>query len=266
MYTGIAADAHPSSAPGVLNAAQNNGERVVVNLAGGRQYFKNADGTFNITKWKSRVGAYKTVNLGQYISSGAVVGRSDDEPTCMQCWGGKQITNAQLEEMAKYSKSLWPSMPTGVRAAPTKLGTASFSSLDFAWAQWEGPLHQPSYRMTPQQYRDTQVAAAQKLGLGLVFGLNYLDGGDGSSHINGTYAQDPYPKDNNFCKSNGNCYRYQMTAAEVNVGSVLVGAAYACGLISWEYNSTFLSRSGVKDALAAVSSVSKNRSRTTCVK
>ena len=169
--------------------------------------------------------------------------------------------------MSKYSKSLWPSVPTAVRAPPSTLGTTAFSSLDFAWAQWEGPLHFPSYHMTAQQFRDKEVAAAQRLRLGLVFGLNYLDAGNGTSHINGTYAQDPNLSDNIYCKSSGSCYRYAMSASEVkNVGAVFAAASYSCAVISWKYNTTFISRSGMKDALNYVSNVAKSRSRSSCVK
>ncbi len=268
MYTGSLQALSPSSAMSVLNAALKAGNRVVISMAGNRRNYTNSNGTFNMTLWKSRVAAFKSLNFGQFVTSGTVIGHYlVDEPLCSQCWGGTQITFSQIEEMSKYSKSIWPSMPTGVRAAATKLGSTRYASLDFAWAQWEGPLHQPSYKLTPQQYRDIQAAAAQKLGLGLVFGLNYLSGGDGTSHVNGTYALDPNLSDNVYCKSAGNCYRYAMSASEVrNVGSVLAAASYGCGLISWEYDTKFIGRSGMKDALTAVSSVSKNRSRTSCVK
>ncbi len=167
--------------------------------------------------------------------------------------------------MARYSKSIWPSMLTGVRSSPSQLGGARFKSLDFAWAQWGGPLHTPAFKMSPEQFRDTQISAAKKLGLGLVFGLNYLDGGDGTSRINGTYAKDPNLKDNKYCKSAGGCYRYAMSAAEVKrVGTVFAKASYACAVISWKYDATFRNRSGMKDALAAVASAAKGRSRTSC--
>ena len=76
--------------------------------------------------------------------------------------------------------------------------------------------------MSPEQFRDTQIAAAKRLGLGLVFGLNYLDGGDGSSRINGTYAKDPNLSDNKYCKSAGwDATATRCRAAEVKrVGTV----------------------------------------------
>ncbi len=118
--------------------------------------------------------------------------------------------------------------------------------------------------MSPEQFRDRETSAARSLGLGLVFGLNYLDAGDGSSHINGTYAKDPRPSDNKFCHGNG-CYRYAMSASEVRrVGEVLAAAPYGCALLSWKFSPTFISRRGMRSALADVANVARNRARTSC--
>jgi hypothetical protein len=266
-YTGSLIALSVSSTVSNLNSLKYAGMRTVVSLAGNRSNYTNSDGTFNMTKWKSQVYRFHSINFSTYVSAGTVIGHYlVDEPTCSSCWGGRRISASQVEEMSRYSKSLWPSMATAVRTTPTQLSSygTSFSSLDFAWAQWAGPLHVPSFKMTPQQFRDAQVAAAKKLGLGLVFGLNYQDGGDGSSHINGTFAKDPNLSDNVYCTSSG-CYRYAMSASEVkNVGTVFAQASYGCALISWKYDETVLSRSGMKDAISAVAYAAKSRSRTSC--
>lgn len=267
-YSGSLQALWPSGVYSVLNAARNNGERVVISLAGNRKYYTNSDGTFNLSKWKSRVSAYRSYNLSQYVNSGTVIGHFlVDEPYCYKCWGGRKISASTIEEMARYSKSIWPGMATGVRGHPSALTQQTYRYLDFAWAQWGGPLHYPTYKMTPEQYRDQQTSAARARSLGLVFGLNLLDGGDGSSHINGTYAKDPNLGDNKYCSSSGSCYRYAMSASEVRrVGGVLAAASYGCAMISWKYNTTFLSRSGMTDAMNYVSNVAKNRSRSSCAR
>lgn len=267
-YTGSLSGLSVSNAVSTMSAAKTAGMRIVISLAGSRRNYTNSDGTFNMTKWKSRVYAFRGINFGSYVTSGTVIGHYlVDEPTCTGCWGGRRISASQIEEMSRYSKSLWSSMPTGVRTTPTQLTSygTSFSSIDFAWAQWAGPLHVPSFKMTPQQFRDAQVAAAKKLGLGLVFGLNYQDGGNGTSHINGTFAKDPNLSDSKYCVSGGSCYRYAMSASEVkSVGLVFAQSSYACAVISWRYDTTVLSRSGMKDAVSAVANAAKSRSRTSC--
>jgi hypothetical protein len=265
-YTGSLLAIYESSAQSALNYAKSKGMRVVVSMAGAKQRYKNANGTFSLSKWKARVAAFRNVNFNALVDAGTVVGHYlVDEPFCAGCWGGKKITVSEIEEMGRYSKSLWSKMPTAVRATPTKLGNTRYRYLDFAWAQWEGPLHGMSFKLTPQQFRDREIGRAQSLGLGLVFGLNYLDGGDGSSRINGTFHKDPNPRDNMRCPRGQSCYRYQMSAAEVrNVGAVLADASYGCALLSWKHNSTFLNRSGMKDAIRHVSNVARNRSRRSC--
>jgi hypothetical protein len=233
-----------------LNTAAKYGKRLVISMAGSRKFYTNSNGTFNMTKWKSRVAAFRGVALGRYVSSGVLLGHYlVDEPQCLRCWGGKRIPASAVEEMARYSKSIWPSLPTTVRAAPTLLPQITYRYLDFAWAQWVGP-HVPSANQTPAQFRDRQIAAAKARGLGLVFGLNYLSGGNGSSGRRGTARG-----------------RWEMSASEVkNVGSVLAQAGYACAMLSWQYSSTFVSRSGMSTALSAVSSAARNRARASCKK
>jgi hypothetical protein len=250
-YSGALRILTKSYATSTLNAAKSANMRIVVNLAGGRKYYKNADGTFSFSKWQSRIAAWKGFPFGSYVTAGVVIGHYlVDEPSCYRCYGGKRITAAQLEAMAKYSKSLWPSLPTGVRAAPTQLDNVVFQYLNFAWAQWEGPNHGVSHKLSPGQFRDVMTSAAKSRHLGLVFGLNYLNGGDGSSGRTGT--QTGY---------------YRMSPSEVkNVGGVLAAAPYACALLDWLHDLTYLNQSGMPTAISYVSGVAKNRSRTSCVK
>ena len=233
-----------------LNLAARYGERIVISMAGSRRFYTNSNGTFNMTKWKNRVSAFRGVALGKYISNGALLGHYlVDEPQCLKCWGGQRIPASAIEDMARYSKAIWPSVPTTVRAAPTLLPLMNYRYLDFAWAQWVGP-HVPSANQTPAQFRDRQIAAARARGLGLVFGLNYLNGGNGSSGRRGS--------------SSG---RWEMSTREVkNVGTVLAQASYACAMLSWQYSSTFVSRTGMTTALSAVSSAARNRARSSCKK
>ena len=91
-----------------LSGARAKGGRVVVKLCKGRdEYVKNSDGTFSLTKWKALVDRYKKVNLGPYIADGTIIGHYlIDEPHRASRWGGKAISPATLEAMAKHSKQL----------------------------------------------------------------------------------------------------------------------------------------------------------------
>jgi hypothetical protein len=103
-YTGALRALWPSSAAAELNTARAKSFRVVVSMAGARNYYTNSNGTFNMTLWRKRIDLYRRLNLQSYAGDGTVVGHYlVDEPYCASCWGGRTITAAQVEEMARSS-------------------------------------------------------------------------------------------------------------------------------------------------------------------
>jgi hypothetical protein len=158
-----------------------------------------------------------------------------DQPNCSSCWGGTAISWATLEEMAKYSKTIWPSLPTVALVAPSELAAAPFrwTYLDAGWAQYT------MRRGGLSQYLSTQVAQAKAEGLGLVTGLDLLSGGSAGA---------------------------PMTASQVKeFGTALAREANTCAVVSRRYDSAYLSRTGVRDALDAVATIAKSRIAASCV-
>jgi hypothetical protein len=198
---------------------------------------RNADGTFSLTKWKAQVDRYRTLGLGTYIQ-----GRTFylhylvDRPRCAECWGGRAIPWETIEEMARYSKAIWPALPTAVRVPPTSLARANFrwTALDAGWAQYTTP------RGDVRTWLAAEAAAAKNEGLGLVAGLNLLDAaGPGTT---------------------------PMTASQIRqFGAVLAEHPAVCGFLSWSYNAGYLGQSGIRDALDDVAVLAKSRSPGACV-
>ncbi len=130
---------------------------MVLNLAGGGKLSSNPDGTFNVELWKARIDTYRDVDFSPYVAEGLVLAHSLlDEPGASQSWGGQLLSRAEIEEMARYSESIWPELPTAVRATPVWLGrgATTYASLDIAWAEWAGPHHGGGTGLTPEQFRD----------------------------------------------------------------------------------------------------------------
>jgi hypothetical protein len=230
----------------LLADVKAKGGRIVLKLCNGSDsYVKNSDGTFSLTKWKSLVARFKNSNLGPYISDGTIVGHYlIDEPQRTQRWGGKEISRATLEEMARYSKGIWPTMATFVRAVPSWLaaGSQNYSALDAGWAQYTAG------KGTVNDYIGSEVAAAKKKGLGLAVGLNVLDGGDGSSRIAG------------FTRG-----KYAMSASEIRTyGTALLNQSYACAFYNWMYDASYYGRSDIKSAMADMSAKARNHGQTSC--
>ena len=120
----------PEHLLGELAAIKARGGKVALNLAGPERSYKDADNRFVLSKWKDRVDLYKGVDFSAYINDGTIIGHYlIDEPnsTIPSNWNGEPIPGATLEEMARYSKQLWPNLPTIVRVEPGYLRTSGVS-------------------------------------------------------------------------------------------------------------------------------------------
>jgi len=248
LHTGALRVPSPSMLLTELSTARARGARLVVKLVGGSDsWVKNSDGTFSLTKWKSMVDRFKGVNFSSYISDGTVLAHMlIDEPNRASKWGGKIIPQATLEAMAKYSKQLWPGIPTVTRVVPSWLAASpvTYTYLDAGWTQYT------SRKGDAAKWLATEVAAARTKGLGVVVSMNVLDGGNGSSKIPG-YTRG----------------LYAMSATEMRTyGNALLNSSYACGFFLWtyQYGKTYYARTDVKAAMTDLSNQAKAHAKTSC--
>ncbi len=235
-WTGSVFKATPSSLVDRLNKAAANRVKLVVMLASMPQV-KNTNGTFNLTKWKTEVDKFRGMALGTHIANGTYyLHYLVDQPNCASCWGGTAIPWATVEEMARYSKSIWPNLATVARVPPSDLAQATFrfSALDAGWAQYNTKMGDV------QTYLAKEVAQAKNEGLGLVAGLNV----DDASGV-GTPS---------------------MTASQIKTfGTVLASNPYVCAVAGWRYNQTYMAQPGIRAAFDAVAAVAKGRTAGACV-
>ena len=208
-----------------LNGARADGKTLILNIAGGTGSYTNPDETFNLELWKADLDRFADIDFTPWIEDGTLlVHYLISEPMSRSQWGGEVITVEILDEMARYSKQLWPNLPTTVREQPTDLILHAggyetpvegweWTYLDSGWARYlvrKGPI---------DEFIEAEVAAAKAQGLGLLFGLNVLQGGDGSSEIKGY-------KD-----------RWTMSAEElVEYGTKLINDPYGCAVVMWHLN------------------------------
>ena len=171
-FNGAKLTVGPGQIMEVLSAVRSRGGKVVLMLAGNPRYYRDGDGHFSLSKWKARVVRFRGINFASYVSDGTIIGHYlMDEPNDPRNWNGQTVPPSVIEEMAKYSKQLWPGMPTIVRVQPDYLGY-NHHYLDAAWAAylWR--------RGNVNDYIRQNVADAQARGLGLVVGMNVLRGGN----------------------------------------------------------------------------------------
>ena len=239
----------PTNILSFLSGARAKGARVVIKLCmGSDSYVKNPDGTFSFTKWKALIDKYKGINFAPYITDGTILGHFlIDEPALARRWGGKVIPHATLEAMAAYSKQLWPGMTTFARVSAIWLAESPviYRHLDAGWLQYA------SSKGDVVKLVAAEVAAAKSKALGLVVGLNVLDGGNGSSGIRGTYSG-----------------HWAMSASEIrSYGTALLNQSHSCGFYNWTYNyfgPTYYNRTDIKSALSELSTKARNHVRTSC--
>jgi hypothetical protein len=237
-YNGALQNNWPEFLLGELSRIKEQGGKVVLMFAGSELHYKDADGHFSLSKWKARVDRFKSVNFTSYVTDGTIIGHYlIDEPHDTYNWNGEPVSPSTVEEMARYSKTIWPSMPTIVRAEPGYMATWSgtYRYLDAAWAQYT------ARRGDVNDYIRKNVADAQQKGLALIVGLNLING--------------------------GNPNLSWMNASEVQqYGSALLSSSYPCAFISWQHDDSFLKQSGMSAAMDALSSKARNRSTITCRK
>jgi len=157
-YNGASRNIYPAYLLSELRDIKARGGKVILSFAGNERYFKDASGHFSFDKWKQRVSRFKGVNFSSYISDGTIVGHYIiDEPNDPTNWNGRPISPSVVEQMAQYSKQLWPGMATIARADASYFSNARY--LDAAWAQYV-------YRKgSPDDYIRRNVSAAQSRGL-----------------------------------------------------------------------------------------------------
>ena len=229
-YLGYGTVVSASTPAGVLAQiaqAKAAGRRLMLNLVGRKSA---STGGPDMTYYLSTLNAWKpyAAQLATYVEDGTVIGTVlADEPNCASCWRGKTWTVAQMQQVATATRELVPNIPRGFRVAPAWLkrlnAPALYAELDFAWLQYEGPLHLPCAKAITTCI-DNASAAATSIRLKLVTGMNTLDGGDGSSGIPGTFTNAATVK------------RWQLSAAEVlQYGLPLVTDPRVCAVLSWRY-------------------------------
>jgi hypothetical protein len=225
-----------------LAAARRSNTRVLLNLTGSERFLSDAHG-FSFAKWKERVDRFRDVDISSYIADGTIVAHFImDEPDDPSNWNGKQVTPAQVDQIAQYSKQLWPDLPTVVRAVPGYFKGYHFQYLDGAWAQYLdrfGPV---------DPYIATNIRDAQQAGLSLVGGLNVLNGGAKNSGIPGRKVG-----------------KFAMNADEIRTwGGKLLDQPYFCAFVMWEYDPRYFSRPDIKAALAELKQKAEAHVKQSC--
>lgn len=143
------------------------------------------DGNFSLEEWKAELDTWTNSSelediqeeLRGYIDSGILAGHMllDDIDT----FQGNDPTAEELDEMARYSQELFPGLMTFIREDADRMPLPAgeeylyLDAVDNQYTVLKGSI---------EDYVDSQVDSADALGVGLIWGLNIADGGDGTSN------------------------------------------------------------------------------------
>lgn len=228
VFTGTKLSPWPGSILEELEEARSHGLSVILVMVGSQSNYTDPDGSFNFENWKAEMEAYRDIDFSEFIEDGTIIAHQlIDEAKARNQWDGTVIHNDTIDEMARLSKEIWPSMITAVRAEPTDLrlhGAAYETPLaDYEWQHLDTAWAPYSHRKGPvSDYISSQQQEAERQGLGLILELNAYNGGDGSSDIP---SPDPLREE-----------RWAMSAEElVDYGTILMKEARACALVIWRY-------------------------------
>jgi hypothetical protein len=214
-----------------IDKARAMGHRLVLNMTGGRHTRYKTNGRFDIRKWKARMNTYNTRQIKAAVARGVADGTVImnvvmDEPS-IKPWGGV-MTKPLLDQMARYVKAMFPTLPVGVALRYDWRQREKFRTMDaylnmYGWNK--GPV---------TQYRQKALANARAQGMKVMFAMNILDGGPlnykvwkcSSSQTGGRGTYKP------TCR---------MTANQVREWGRVLGPA-GCGLMLWRYDHAFMSK------------------------
>jgi hypothetical protein len=242
-----------------IEYARSRRQRLILAMTGGPTSYYTTNGRFDFNKWKKRMNTYNTSAIRQAVAGGVADGtiignQLIDEPETKR-WGGVP-TKSLIDEMARYVKSIFPTLPVGVNHGPPgHLWRASerYRALDYV-------IYQYNHYITTgnaAQWRDQVLAQARRDGVTPAFSLNILDGGkqdrDGSYGCNGAG------------QAGAGTYRpnCRMTAAQVKEWGRTLGPA-GCTLQMWRYDGAYMSKSDNQDAFRTVASHLGSQPRRSC--
>jgi hypothetical protein len=243
-FTGTLLSGNPSQLIYQLERARRTNSRILVNFAGKEVNVRDANG-FSMTLWKQRVDRYRGLNLDRYIEEGTLIGNFLlDEPSDKSNWNGDQVTPEEIDELARYSKEIWPKLPAIIRAWPEYLHGYQYKHLDGVRVHYLDRLGDVD------QFIASMVKGAADLNLALIGGLNVLNGGSKTSGIPGRMAG-----------------KFAMNASELRSwGGKFLSEPTLCAFFMWEWDDKYFARPDIKEAIADLKKKAESYPKKACRK
>ena len=244
----------PRSIVKQISIARTNNQRLILAMTGGGHEAYKTGGKFDMYKWKRRMDLFNRSDIKAAVAGGVRDGIIQmnnimDEPN-VKSWGGV-MTKPKLDDMARYVKRIFPSLPVAVAVIHTWRPTERYRVVDVIIPQYSW------YMGSVSTWKSNAIKAARLNGTSVAFSLNLLNGGI----QNRTTGKCPLTTTGGYGTRWPTC---RMTATQVRDWSKLLGAG-SCSMIMWRYDDLFMSkdanRKAFRDASASLRNVSKRSCR-----
>jgi hypothetical protein len=260
-FTGSHNHSDPGGIIAQIAAARLLRHRLVLAMTGGLSTKYTTNGQFDFAKWQQRINLFNTTAIKAAVAAGVADGtiignQLIDEPETRR-WGGV-ITKATIDQMARYAKTIFPTLPMGLNHGPPAYrwrATERYQALDYA-------IYQYNHWVTLGNvvaWRDAVLAQARLDGVTPAFSLNVLDGGVQDRTASYT------------CTGPGQAGRgtYQpncrMTADQVRTWGRAIGTA-GCTMHMWRYDQVYMANSANQSAFRDVAALLASQARRSCAR
>jgi hypothetical protein len=236
-----------------INAARAKGVKLILAMTGGKHSNYITNGVFDMAKWIAKMNTFNTSAIKTAVAAGVADGTilGDivmDEPN-HYTWGpAGTMTKLEVDGMASYVKSLFPTLTVGVSQKHNAFEpTKSYKVIDFIVDGYD------ERQGTVASFRDAGLALARRDGHTVIFGVNVLDGGT-------IVAGCPIPETGGTGTFSNRC---RVTPEQLEAWSTVLGPA-GCAFSMWQYDSTFMASTDNQRVFRTIAALLATAPRTSC--
>jgi hypothetical protein len=258
-YTGTTLPVIPARVLRDLERARECGARIIPNIR--RAKLKDAAG-LSVAAARAELETWPWEGLCARVKDSTIVAFHIGDDVTLDEWGATLPERlARWDSIAGIVTEKCPQAPTVLRAVPTALETRPhWEWLTTGWAQYPGP--RPRWG-TPEKFYSTEIASAKRQGLGLIAGVNLINGGCGPTPL-------CLPKIPGSTLAGTIAGRYQLSPAELSYyKAVAMSDPYVCASVDWgwgpAFKSDFHERPEIQSAMKALGVMARQRPATSCI-
>jgi len=260
-YTATTLPVIPARVLRDLDRARECGARIIPNIR--RAKLKDAYGYLSVSAARSELDTWPWDVLCARVKDSTIIAFHVGDDVTLKEWGPDPlpVKLARWDSIAGIVTEKCPQAATVLRAVPTTLeARGKWQWLTTGWAQYPGPRRRWG---SPEKFFSTEIASAKRQGLGIVAGVNLINGGCGTTAL-------CLPDVPGTPLAGTNDGRYQLSSAELTYyKAVSMSDPYVCASVDWGWGPVFKSdfhgRPEIQSAAKAIGVIAKQRPATSCI-